>query len=228
MKRALIWTALALTMSAYPSLAHAEMIISQVIVDLQPGKPQREDIEVGNDGEERMYVSADPFEIVDAGSEHERRIALRSDEDGGLLVAPRRVVLEPGERRTIRIAVFGERPVSERVYRVAIKPVAGPLAADQDAIKIMVGYDALVLVRPTKAVDDLQAQRIGHTLTIRNAGNTSQEIFAGRQCARKDRDCRDLPPKRLYPGNVWTQTVPFGTPVHYKTSTGQAVRDRTF
>jgi len=228
MKRALLWAAGMTVSLGYVSSAHAEMVLSQVIVDLLPGKPPREDIEVWNDGDERMYVVAEPSEIVGAGTADEQRIAVPSSEGAGLLVSPRRLVLEPGERRTIRIATFAERPASERVYRVAIKPVAGPLAAEQSALKVLVGYDTLVLVRPAEAVDDLRAERTGDTLTLSNAGNTSQEIFAGNQCAGEGRDCRTLPSKRLYPGEVWTQSVPFGTPIHYKSSVGPTVRERRF
>jgi P pilus assembly chaperone PapD len=228
MKTALLWATALMASLGYASFAHAEMVLSQVIVDLLPGKPPREDIEVWNDGEERMYVVAEPSEIVGAGTAHEQRLAVPSNEDAGLLVSPRRLVLEPGERRMIRIATFGERPASERVYRVAIKPVVGPLSAEQSALKVLVGYDTLVLVRPTKLVDDLRAERAGNTLTLHNTGNTSQEIFAGSQCAGEGRDCRKLPDKRLYPGGVWTQTVPFETPIHYKSSIGSTVRERTF
>ena len=228
MKKRLLWSAAFMASFGFASLAHAEMVLSQVIVDLLPGKPLREDIEVWNDGDERMYVVAEPSEIAGAGTAHEKRVAVPSSDDAGLLVAPRRLVLEPGERRTIRIATFGERPASERVYRVAIKPVAGPLTAEQSALKVLVGYDTLVLVRPAELVDDLRAERAGDTLTLRNLGNTSQEIFAGSQCAGEGRDCRTLPDKRLYPGGVWTQSVPFKTPIHYKSSIGSRARERTF
>lgn len=228
MKRTLLWSAALIASLGCASLAQAEMVLSQVIVDLLPGKPPREDIEVWNDGDDRMYVVAEPSEIVGAGTAHEQRLALPPSDEAGLLIIPRRLVLEPGDRRTIRIAAFGERPASERVYRVAIKPVAGPLTAEQSALKVLVGYDTLVLVRPAELVDDLRAERTGDTLTLRNLGNTSQEIFAGSQCAGEGRDCRTLPDKRLHPGGVWTQPVPFETPIHYKSSIGPKVRERTF
>ena len=46
MKRALLWAAGLTASLGYASFAHAEMVLSQVIVDLLPGKPPREDIEV--------------------------------------------------------------------------------------------------------------------------------------------------------------------------------------
>ena len=94
--------------------AHAEMVLSQVIVDLLPSKPPREDIEVWNDGDERMYVLAEPFEILAAGTPAEQRVAVTDPERAGLLVSPLRLVLEPGERRAIRVAAIGPRSAADR------------------------------------------------------------------------------------------------------------------
>lgn len=212
-----------------PGWAHAEMVLSQVIVDLLPGKPPRDDIEVFNDGPERMFVSAEPFEILKAGTPDERRVPSSSDpEQSGILVTPQKLVLAPGERRTVRIAAIGGRPAIDRVYRVAIKPVAGPISADQSALKVFVGYDALVLVRPAQFTGDLAGERKGRSLTLTNAGNTAQELFDGKQCDAVGKDCRPLPAKRLYPGAAWQQSLPFDTPVAYKAAIGTVIRVRTF
>ena len=225
----LIGSALALGAAlSLTSLARAEMVLSQVIVDLLPGKSPREDIEVWNDGAERMYVLAEPFEIRAAGTPQEQRNPVGQPEEAGLLVSPQRLVLEPGERRTIRIAAIGARPASDRIYRVAIKPVAGAVTADTSALKQFVGYDTLVLVRPERFTGDVSGERVGRTLTLRNTGNTAQELFDGRQCDSAGRDCRDLPAKRLYPGASWEQTLPFDTPVTYKAGIGPTIRDRQF
>jgi P pilus assembly chaperone PapD len=208
--------------------AHAEMVLSQVIVDLLPGKPPREDIEVWNDGDERMYVLAEPFEIRAAGTPAEQRVAVTDPERAGLLVSPLRLVLEPGERRAIRIAAIGARPPADRVYRVTIKPVAGAVTAEASALKVFVGYDTLVLVRPETFAGDLEASRSGRTLTLRNTGNTAHELFDGRQCDAAGGECRELPAKRLYPGASWQQPLPFDTPVSYRSAVGPTVRDREF
>jgi len=225
----LLSAALALGLAlGFSSLAQAEMVLSQVIVDLLPGKPPREDIEVWNDGAERMYVLAEPFEIRDAGTPQEQRVPAGLPEESGILVSPQRLVLEPGERRTIRVAAIGERPASDRVYRVAIRPVAGAVSAEESALKVFVGYDALVLVRPERFTGDVEAQRNGRTLTLTNAGNTAQELFAGRQCDSAGENCQSLPAKRLYPAATWEQTLPFETPVNYRASIGPALKDRVF
>lgn len=220
---------MALIVSAgLPSVARADLVLSQVIVDLAPGKPAREDIEVWNDGAERIYVGAEPFEILGSGTPHEQRVPVEAGKDTGLLVSPQRMLLEPGERRIIRIAAIAARPESERTFRVAIKPVVGELVSDQSGVKVLIGYDALVLVRPQQQVDDLRAERSGRLLILRNEGNTSQEIFAGSQCANDGDDCRALPAKRLYPGAMWSQTLPFETKVDYKSAIGSTVRKRVF
>jgi P pilus assembly chaperone PapD len=227
--RRLLIRALALAATvALAADAHAEMVLSQVIVDLLPGKPPREDIEVWNDGDERMYVLAEPFEIHAAGTPAEQRVAVADPERAGLLVSPLRLVLEPGERRAIRIAAIGARPAADRVYRVTIKPVAGNLTAEASALKVFVGYDTLVLVRPETFTGDIESTRSGRTLTLRNTGNTAQELFDGRQCDAGGGDCRELPAKRLYPGASWEQPLPFDTPVSYRSAVGPTVREREF
>ena len=208
--------------------ANAEMVLSQVIVDFLPGKPLREDIEVWNSGEERMYVSAEPFRIVAPGTPQEQRVALSLAEDSGLLVSPQRLVLEPGERRLIRVAALGGRPQSDAVYRLAIRPVAGAVTAETDALKVFVGYDALVIVRPERVVEDLRAEHGRRTLRLRNMGNTAQELFDGKQCDASGSDCRQLPAKRLYPSVEWELPLPFDTPVTYKAAVGPTVSERRF
>lgn len=210
------------------SIARAEMVLSQVIVDLLPGKPPREDIEVSNLGDERMYVSAEPFEIHSPGTTDETRVPADEPDRSGILVAPRRLVLEPGERRIVRVAAIGARSATDRVYRVAIKPVSGSVSSTASALKVFVGYDALVIVRPETFTGDIVGGREGATLTLRNAGNTAQELFDGRQCDARGTDCRTLPSKRLYPGATWRQELPFATEVTYKTAIGSTIRERAF
>lgn len=214
---------------AMSSSGHAEMVLSQVIVDLGPGEAPREDIEVWNSGSDRLYVQAEPFEIVAAGTDAERRIPAGDPEASGILVSPQRLVLAPGERRVIRIALIGARPSADRVYRLAIRPVVGAVSANESAVKVLVGYDALVIVRPLEISGDVVGDRRGRTLVLRNEGNTSQEIFQGRQCNSSGDDCHELPAKRLYPGVTWEQTLPFDSaPVSYRAAIAHQIRERQF
>ena len=218
----LAFAALLTGLAAVP--VQAEMVLSQVIVDLHSDKPPRDDIEVWNDSSETMYIVAEPFLIVAPGTPEEQRLPATRPEESGLLVSPRRLVLAPGERRTVRIAAVGKRPQSDRVYRVAIKPVAGAVESETSALKVFVGYDTLVIVRPENAMPSIAAERIGRLLVLRNEGNSALELFEGQQCDANDDNCQSLPAKRLYPGAVWEQTLPYDTKVSYKSAIGALVR----
>ena len=227
--RKLLTAALALGLAlGAATAANADMVLSQVIVDLLPGKAPREDIEVFNDGPERIYVLAEPFEIQNPGQPTEQRVPVPQAESASLLVSPLRLVLEPGERRMIRVAAIGPRPASDRIYRVTIRPVAGAVESAQSALKVFVGYDTLVLVRPERVTGDVEGLRNGRTLVLRNAGNTAQEMFDGEQCDAAGANCQALPAKRIYPGASWEVPLPYDTPVTYHASVGPTVRERRF
>src|SRR5262245_40543210 len=53
--------------------ASAEIVLSEVIVDLSPSAPPREDVEVWNNGSERAYVAVEPAEIRSPGMPDEIR-----------------------------------------------------------------------------------------------------------------------------------------------------------
>lgn len=206
------------TLTAVP--AQAEMVLSQVIVDLQPGKSSHDDIEVWNDGPERMYVVADPSQIQSPGTPAERRVTVADPAISGLLVTPQRMVLEPGQRRIIRLAALLPRDMTERVYRVIVKPVAGPVTAETTALKVLLGYDVLVLLRPQRIAGEVTGTRSGRKLTFRNNSNTAQEIYDGHQCDAAGKNCKTLPATRLYAGAQWAVDLTYDTPVEYRLTAG--------
>ena len=218
--RCLLATLAALGLLAAPSPALAEMVLSQVIVDMQPGKASREDIEVWNAGQERLYVSAEPFEIRQPGLPGETRVPGSDPTVSGLLVTPQRLVLEPEQRRLIRISAITPPAASDRIYRITIKPVAGPVQAEVTALKVFVGYDVLVLRRPQSVSGEVTATRSGRQLTVRNGSNTAQEIYDGRQCDATGANCRTLQATRLYPQAELRQLLPYDTPVEYRITAG--------
>lgn len=220
--------ALAAAALAGPQMARAEMVLSQVIVDFQPGASTSEDIEVWNAGEERIYVLAEPAEIVSAGLPDEQRIGNTDPAKLGLLVTPQRMVLEPGQRRMMRIASLVPQSDRERVYRVMVRPVVGKASSSATALKVLVGYDMLVLQRPSAITGGLNASRAGKQLTIRNDSNTAQELFDGKQCDVAGAACADLVAQRLYPGAVLVQELRYDTPVTYQASTGSTAQSVTF
>jgi hypothetical protein len=203
--------------------ASAELVLDQVIVDLETGQPARDDIEVHNSGEDRMYVLVEPAEILNAGLANELRVPLGPPSESGMFVSPQRIILEAGERRLVRIAATGGRPSSDRIFRVRIRPVVGEVVSQEDALKVLVGYDALVLYRATKKEGTLDIVRSERALSFVNRSNSATEVFGGQQCNADGDECHDLPGNRLYPGETWSIELPFETEVRLKQAIGSDV-----
>ena len=194
--------------------ASAELAVSQLIVELKPGESRAADLEIYNDSEERSFVVVEPREIIDAGLDKERPLRSPDPEQLGLLISPARLVIEPHQRRRLRLASIGPAQARERVYRVTIKPVSGDVIGSENGLKLLVGYDLLVLVRPPAIKPTLEVNRADRVLTIINRGNASVELAEGKQCDNSGTSCQSLPSKRLYAGASWRQSLP-------RTSTGE-------
>lgn len=204
--------------------ASADITLSELVVELQAGTKITENVEVTNSGSDRVYVALEPREITRPGQLSQSE---RTDPDPavlGLLVSPARMILEPGQKKLARIASLAPTADVERVYRVTVKPVVGPLSSNSSGIKMLVGYDMLVLVRPNNVREHLASSKTGNTLLLRNDGNSSVELLQGRQCDSGNH-CISLPGKRLYSGAQWTQKLPSTGPVEYvvKSPAGQKV-----
>ena len=120
-----------------------------------------------------------------------------------------------------------------------MKPVVGDILADQAPaagkksmnIKVLVGYQAIVLVRPAKVVEMLEASRHGRQLRFENAGDVSVLLDAGRQCATPETagaSCAQLPSKRLRPGATWELALASDAPVTYTVGAPSGQKQETF
>lgn len=210
------------------SSAQADILLSDLIVELQPAKQVKDDVEVWNNSPDRAYVAVEPREILNAGTADER---VRTDPDPeklGLLVTPARMVLEPGQRKLIRLATLAPPSERERIYRVTVKPVVGEFQSKDTGLKIIVGYDVLVIVRPLTSSPGLTAVRSGRTLKFTNTGNVSIELVDGRQCDSSQVHCVTLPGKRLYAGATWSEQLSSDRPVQYTLRELGKVLRRTF
>ena len=208
--------------------ARAELVLSQLIVDLGSGSKDRDDIEVWNNSDERAYVVAEPSEVLSPGTAAEKRQAEPDPEKRGLLVSPARMILEPGQRKLVRVAAIGPRQERERVYRITVKPVVGGISSAETGLKLLIGYDVLVLLRPTISRPVLTASRSGNSLTFRNSGNASLELIDGKQCDITGKSCTNLQGKRLYAGATWTQQLKSNLPVEYSVVSAGQTRTEKF
>lgn len=226
MARRNVWACLALICLASP--ADCEIVLSDLIVELQPGQIIRKDIELWNNSNERTFVEIAPAEITSPGRPEETRVSEPNPERLGLLVSPNRLILEPGQHKVIRIAAIARMGEAERVYRVTVKPVVGEVRGEHSGLKLLVGYDVLVLVRPTNPAPKITGVREGRVLIVRNEGNSSAELLEGKQCASVSRVCEALPGKRIYAGAEWRQTLGSDGPVEYRIKYGRVMSTQRF
>lgn len=211
--KGLSWAMLAAMAPVVP--ASAELTVSQLIVEFVPSATTT-DIEIANNSSERSYISVEPREILSPGLANERPFVSPDPAALGLIASPARMVLEPRQSRTIRLAAISSELLRERVYRVTVKPVVGDVTSDESGLKLLVGYDLLVLVRPAKPVVALVAKRDQNGLTLTNNGNASVELSDGKQCDKSGAPCQPLPSKRLYAGASWTQAFSAGAVGEYR------------
>lgn len=189
---------IAISSSMLTSRATAEIVLDRLVVELQPGKAGKQDVVIWNDAPDRAYVEIKPSRIVGPGSGSQERVNYPDPRDLELLVSPRRLILEPGQQKFMRIADLGKDDSEERVYRVTVEPVVDE-SDPNEGLRMLVGYDMLVLVRPKTPTFQISASRSGTKLVVRNLGNASVELLNIRQCTTKF-ECNDSPGGRIYAG----------------------------
>ena len=214
--------------TAMPLPAYAELGVSPAIVDFQSGHPPRADLELVNNGSQRLYVVVEPSEIAAPGTDAEQRIQDPDPQVLGLLATPSRLILEPGQRKFVRIAMLKEAGDRDRIYRVTVKPVVGPVEAPVTGLKILVGYDVLVIQRPAQPKAVITGARSGEMLSLRNLGDTNAQLFNGKQCDARKGHCTSLPGSRLYAGATWNVPIRPGLPVEYLVKVGHDVTVQQF
>ena len=209
----------------------ANMVLSDAIVHFEPGKPLRKDVEVQNPSSENLYVEITPAIVSEPGTENEERIAITDPRESGLLVTPNKIVVPPGGRKLVRLVSLEPLGDKERVYRVTFKPVVGDLESEQIGIKILIGYEVLLLMQPAAPEPNLVVKRDGKTLSFANKGNTNVLLREGKQCpssSSNSDNCESLRGKRLYPGNSWSIELPLDKPVEYQMSIGTKNSVKTY
>ena len=209
--------------SVLPTLGHAQFTLSNSILHFESGKPDRQDVEIENVSDETVYLAVTPYLVREPGSSQESRDKIEDPAVGGLLVTPNKLAIQPGGRKLIRIASLASDRETEGVYRVEIAPVTNKLVAEQTGVKVLIGYEVLVLVQPKDVVTDIKPQRMNGQLSLTNAGNINVFLREGRNCPGTDFDdnqCVALADKRLYPGMTHTWALPFDGGIRYQMGVG--------
>lgn len=217
--------ALACTLAAPAS---AQLSVDQAIVDFDAPDQRRGDVEVRNTGERTLYVRVTPRVVKNPGTPDERRVEIQNPRELGLLTAPRKMILEPGQRRLLRISLLERPQDSDRIYRVAVTPEVGETGQPESGVRVLLGYNLLVMARPPQAEAKITGARDGKTLVLRNQGRTNALLVEGEQCAPAGNPCKDLPSRRLYAGNSWTVDLPYATEARWNVRTRDDVRARAW
>src|SRR3954471_22259210 len=72
--------------------ASAGLSLTPVVLDFAPDKPPRADIDLFNNGNERLFVVVQPSKIEAPGTNAERRLQYADPQQLGLLVTPLQLV----------------------------------------------------------------------------------------------------------------------------------------
>lgn len=220
-----------LAVAAFDAPAHADFAISETIIDFTDNSPRQRDIEVVSREKDDQFVATQVIVVDHPGAADEKRIEEKNPEKSGLLITPGKMVLPANSRKTIRFLLLKPEAETDRIYRVVIKPVVKGVEGGNSrvALKILVGYEALVIVRPKNPHIDLTADRQGNQLTITNKGNTNAYLQSGEQCNATGGDCKQLNIARIYAGQRWSTTLPhMDGKVTYRIFDGTSTQSQSF
>lgn len=207
--------------------AFANLTADPIILSFAGTEDARKDIKVGNSSNRPQYLEISVSRITELGIFPETYFDSADPAEVGLLVAPRRIVLQPGEEKVIRVILLDREIETDKAWRVNISPVIGDINADKSVAVTMIGFKALVFARPDEPQSNIVGARDGQTLTLSNIGNTNVVLFDGEQCpvsetaveaerdSETETECSSVTGKRLWPGAEWTVELPLDAPVTF-------------
>jgi Mat/Ecp fimbriae periplasmic chaperone len=212
---------------ALSSQVQAQISVSRLIIDIGPDS-EREDIVVGNIGEEVAYVEIEISEYLNPGTPEEIVVVRDSPRELGILASPNRMILQPGEKAILRLAVI-ERPDDiDRVFKITVTPVVGEIESSENAIKFVYAYGLVIILRPDNPQPAVTVARDGRMLSAANSGNTMVQFGFGVQCDATGANCVDIANKRVYPNSTWEYEPAYDTPVTFKVKTLDEVVETTY
>jgi len=197
-----------------PLNVHAQITVSRSILEFSPTS-KVQDLELHNSAEHNMYVDLSVTKIINPESEKPERVLLDDPRSADVLVNPKQLVLKPGQRKRIRVILRNAATDVDNVYRLAVKPHIGELVSTNEpttkkgsALKMLIGYNLLLISRPEKLNTNLQVERTDNAISFHNQGNTNFMLRRMEQCEKASGNCSDLETNRLYAGQKYTVKLP--------------------
>lgn len=221
--------ALLLTLILITGFAQADMSLSRMIVDFKADDAHHQDIQIFNKDKDNTYVNINVVEVLNPGSDKEERVPVQDLKTLSLVVTPKKLIVPGNSQKTVRLVTLEDAGKTDRIFRVDFSPAVGKLKAKTSGIKLLVAYQALVIIRPDKPMVNVSAERKGKIIVFRNTGNTNALLQNGSQCnPANTKECKTLSARRLYAGNSWELELPYNAPVSFEVDDGQKVTSRTF
>lgn len=194
--------------------AFGQLSVNRSVIEFT-AKTKVQDIEVLNTGDFKLYLDLKVAEIVNPESENPTRVELSDPRTASVLVSPKQLLVPPGQRKRVRLILREAASDVDRVYRLSVKPYTGKLSLGgsggdkkSSAIKVLVGYDLLLLSRPQKLNPQVEVNRSPTAIEFKNRGNTNVLLRKITQCEGSQVNCVDLQPNRLYAGETYRIDLP--------------------
>ncbi len=208
-------------------IAWATLTVSPLKINFTAGQHGYRDIFLKNKSKKGLYIEVTPMRILHPGMPNQlvESYEVENPYHFGLAVSRLYTYLPANSRRMIRVVPLIDKIKQDAIYSIRIVPLPGnpePIMKRSKLVvthmRVLVGYDILLFIRPANAQPKIILSRQGHRLTIKNQGNTNVLLYKGRQCQPNTHHCIKLPSKRLYAGNTWSLHLQYNAPVSFEQS----------
>jgi P pilus assembly chaperone PapD len=225
-KRLLV--AVAMLVLGSPS-SHAQITVSKSVIEFSADSLVQ-DVDIVNTADYKIFLNMSVAHIQNPESATPVRVELTDPRTAPVLVSPKQLLIPPGQRKRLRIILRQPPGKTESIYRLAIKPFIGDVelsgnnqGGKQSALKVLLGYDLLLIARPLDAQVKLDVKRTNKNLTFTNSGNSNVLLRRLMQCDQAGK-CEELQPNRIYAGETYTVELPMqGDARQYPVKVWQAI-----
>lgn len=206
----------------------ANLSANPIIMGFDHHGSNRQDITLKNSANRPQYLEITAYKIDNVGAIPEQLSTDPNPSNVGLLVAPRRIVLKPGEEKIIRVIRLNNNQAQDQAWRVHIKPAKVETEAKTSGAMMQLSYKSLVFARPENAVAKLVGGRVGNRLTLHNQGNSNAILRSGSQCDIRGEHCKRVIGKRLWSNTKFQTNLPYSTPVKFEIKDPNGIREIVF
>jgi len=215
----------------YTGTAQAQISVDKSVLEFNEDNLIR-DVDITNTGDFKIFLNLTVARIKNPHSSKSERIELTDPRTSPVLVSPKQLLVPPGQRKRVRIILRKVPKKYDSVYRLSIKPFTGDVQITDDrppdqkssALKILLGYDILLLARPKDAVGKLAVKRTSSAIYFKNTGNTNVLLRRMQQCNSGGGECVEMQPNRIYAGEIYKVRLPKkGSAKKYPVDVWQAV-----